>query len=492
MGPSIGVYIVLTVLTVVGIAVIFGPSLVSQDPRVCLRDEPDVPESIPGTAREITAAVAGSTLECAERVLIIDPTVHNVAAASRTAMNREAVLLAGSPAEVELVAGTVALLDPEVIWWPGHPNDFGGRLLPVGSPTKLETIELDPNAAVPEPDPDAEPASIAWLAPADQPEIAEMVRPVASLVGAGVGVIDIAAESWTPPFDANPDLRAGYLGSLDPSQQWLLEGLLTGRTLPDGGTSLFPDRRLIVYYGSPGIESLGVLGSIEGPEVALADMALLLDEYEELGARVSPALEIVTTIASNAAGSDDNYSTELPVDTIATWVDAAGELGAYVILDLQPGRTHFLTQAQLYEELLLEPHVGLGLDPAWRLKEDEVHLEQLGTVTAVEVNEVIAWLAELSRANNLPQKPLIIHQALPGVVLDRSSITVTPEIAVVFQSDGRGRLVDKQETYTQITSNSAPEGTFWGWKNFFDTDGTVAEPSQMLALNPESVVITYQ
>ena len=51
-------------------------------------------------------------------------------------------------------------------------------------------------------------------------------------------------------------------------------------------------------------------------------------------------------------------------------VDAAKAAGAYVMLDLQPGRTDFLTQAKRYQELSTEPHVGLALDPEWRLQPD--------------------------------------------------------------------------------------------------------------------------
>ena len=40
----------------------------------------------------------------------------------------------------------------------------------------------------------------------------------------------------------------------------------------------------------------------------------------------------------------------------------------YVVLDLQPGRSNFLDQAKLYEPLLRLPHVGLALDPEWRLR----------------------------------------------------------------------------------------------------------------------------
>ncbi len=491
-GPSPGAFLVLFLLTVAVMVVFWGPSLITEGDAVCLRDNPEIPDSISGTPRETTAAVAGATLECAQRVLIIDPTIHNVVAASRTAINNEAVLLAGSPAEASLVAGTIALLNPEVVWWPGHPNDWGGQLLPLDSSTRLETIELDPAAAPPEEPTEVTPAETIWLAPSTDPNIAELIRPVATLTGGAIGVIDINGESWTAPFEAADDAPFCYLGSLNPSQQWLLDGLLTGRMLPGGGTSIFPDRHLVAYYGSPGIESLGILGGIEGPEVALGNMAQLIDSYQELGVNAAPALELVATIASNTAGSDENYSTELSIEALRPWVDAAGELGAYVLLDLQPGRTDFLTQAQLYEELLTEPHVGLALDPAWRLKEGELHGGQIGTVSAFEVNEVIDWMAELSRANNLPQKVLMVHQSRPGVVVDRGAVTITPEVAVVFQSDGAGRLVDKQETYGQVTSGSAPAGVFWGWKNFYRTDRAITEPVQILGLSPQPYVITYQ
>ena len=70
----------------------------------------------------------------------------------------------------------------------------------------------------------------------------------------------------------------------------------------------------------------------------------------------------------------------------------------------------FLTQAKQYEEFLRMPHVGLAMDPEWRLKPNEVHLRQIGTVDAEEINQVVAWLAGIVREEGLPQKLLIVHQ----------------------------------------------------------------------------------
>src|SRR5690606_41488694 len=58
-------------------------------------------------------------------------------------------------------------------------------------------------------------------------------------------------------------------------------------------------------------------------------------------------------------------------------IEAAADAGQYVVLDFQPGGSSFLEQVHEYEELLAYPHVGIALDPEWRLKPDQVHLQQI-------------------------------------------------------------------------------------------------------------------
>ena len=66
-----------------------------------------------------------------------------------------------------------------------------------------------------------------------------------------------------------------------------------------------------------------------------------------------------------------------------------------MVLDLQPGRSDFLSQAKQYASLLEQPNVGLALDPEWRLGPHQVPLRQIGRVSAAEVNRTSAWLADL-------------------------------------------------------------------------------------------------
>ena len=261
--------------------------------------------------------------------------------------------------------------------------------------------------------------------------------------------------------------------------------------LPGGGSTLFPGRLLVAIYGHPGDDNLGVLG--EQPVDAAVQRARdVAGQYTGISsASVIPTFEIIATVASSEAGADGDYSLESSLDHIRPWVDAAAAAGLYVVLDLQPGHTDFLAQAMRYEELLAQPHVGLALDPEWRLAPGERHLHDIGQVTADEVNAVAAWLAELTRRHHLPQKLLVLHQFRLDMLPDRSNILVVPEVALVVQMDGLGLQETKLETWQAITAGGQA-GMHFGWKNFYDEDSPVRSPADTLALVPSPVYISYQ
>ena len=262
--------------------------------------------------------------------------------------------------------------------------------------------------------------------------------------------------------------------------------------LPGGGVTAFPGRRMIAAYGSPGVPSLGILGE-QGLEESIARVQELAAEYADLSEEpVIPAFEIITTIASSEPGGDGDHSRELPAESLQKWVDAAGEAGVYVVLDLQPGTTDFLTQAKLYEELLLAPHVGLALDAEWRLEPGQKHLEQIGSVSAAEINEVAGWLADLTAANGLPQKLLILHQFSHSMISDRQDVdTSRPELAITLHADGHGAPGDKLETFNSLQQD-LPEGIFMAWKNFYDEDSPMFTPEQTYEVEPRPWFVSYQ
>lgn len=265
-----------------------------------------------------------------------------------------------------------------------------------------------------------------------------------------------------------------------------------GEQLPGGGQIVFPDRRMVALYGTPGTSSLGLLGEQDVDEaIALAkNYAERYQPYSE--EKVVPAFEIISTVASAAAGKDGNYSSYMPVERLETWVKAAQDAGVYVVLDLQPGRNDFLTQAKYYEKLLLYPNVGIAYDPEWRLKPGQRHMVQIGSVDAAELNKVNDWLAQLTREHQLPQKVVILHQFKLSMIRDRHTLdTSHPELAMILHADGNGTPGMKMATWENLRRD-LPDGIRMAWKNFIDEDSPTFTPEQTFKIDPKPWFVSYQ
>lgn len=271
----------------------------------------------------------------------------------------------------------------------------------------------------------------------------------------------------------------------------------TGVVIPGGGQLVFPaapgtpHKKYVALYGTPGSKALGVLGEQDVP-ATVARAQKFGRQFRPLTEdTVVPMVEIIATIASAGAGDDGDYSRERPVSELRPLVDAAGEAGVAVVLDLQPGRADFLTQAKRYQELLELPHVGLALDPEWRLEPDEVHLEQIGSVGIDEVNAVGDWLAELVAREHLPQKAFVLHQFSLRMIDGRERLdTSHDELATLIHVDGQGSQPAKQGTWRALRAG-AP-AVHWGWKNFFDEDSPMLTPAQTYQVDPVPDLVTYQ
>ncbi|WP_182354995.1 hypothetical protein [Flaviflexus huanghaiensis] len=251
---------------------------------------------------------------------------------------------------------------------------------------------------------------------------------------------------------------------------------------------MFGGERYIALYGSPITPALGVLGEQDVP--ATVDRAEEMAEpYRALtDDTVIPAQEIIVTVAAGQAGDDGNYSNEGAIEWFIPLIEAAGEAGQYVVLDFQPGRSDFLSQIQLYEELLAYPHVGIALDPEWRLDPDEMPLTRIGHVEIEEVN----YLADYVRENTLPQKMIILHQFQLQMIRDRNQLDQSrSEVALLIHADGQGSQSTKNDTWWTLHQD-APEGVAWGWKNFFDEDLPMLTPEETYAVEPMPQFVSYQ
>lgn len=263
-------------------------------------------------------------------------------------------------------------------------------------------------------------------------------------------------------------------------------------TFPDGSRKLFPGQRMVALYGTPGAPVLGALGQ-QGTMATIHRVKNLSRQYQPYSKeRILPTLEIIATIASAFPTENNDYSRPVSPQVLQTWITAAREAGVYVVLDLQPGRTDFLTQARQLRPLLLQPNVGLALDPEWRLKPQQVPLVQIGTVSIGEVNAVNNWLAALTRQNHLPQKLFLLHQfRLDMLPLRHNLDTSHPELAYAIQMDGQGSQSEKQHTWHAIL-HTPPTNTKFGWKNFYHKDTRLLTPAETMQITPKPWYVSYQ
>jgi hypothetical protein len=367
------------------------------------------------------------------------------------------------------------------------PGDTTGEPAPI-----FNAAEIVAGLAVPST------APAVWLVDASDPVTILMAAATGQAVGAQIIALDSAEILGYPEVGTaigeRPTESLRFVGSAPAVGEWELQVLLNGKQLPGGGFSILGDeqpKRYVTFYGHPETPGLGVLGE-QGPQETLERMAPFVAAYEADGFQTIPTFEMLASVAAADITDDGDYSFEWPIPTFTEWIEVAEQQGAYVILDLQPGREDFLSQAKQYEELLLHPHVGLALDPEWRLKPDQIHLQQVGRVDAAEVNQVVDWLADLVRDNGLPQKMIIVHQFRELMIQDRATLKERPELQMVIQMDGQGPIFTKDETWAVLTSGTEDNHWRWGWKNFFDEDSPTPSPEHTMGKVPVPIFVSYQ
>ena len=451
---------------------------------------PRIPEDLRITDTSPVAAgieLSQAMYDCAHEVGLAFATDPDAISALLSRGIRGPLLPVGSLFDVRL-ANEIRRLAPERIVAAG----FDQRILP-GTLADLafEPVPVDQQATSA---PAEVPYDRLWIV-----DDAEQVAPLAALGRQiGVGVVAVAGDLRAASAETRETISAAseveFLSDSGEQAAWQLEVIRRGDEIPGGGLLMFgsdPDRRLVAMYGHPASGGLGVLGE-QGPTEGVERLGSIVAGYDADGFRVLPTFEIIATVASAAPGPDGDYSAVTARDVIEPWVEIAAANDLYVVLDLQPGRTDFLTQAKIYEEFLRLPHVGLALDPEWRLKPNQVHMVQIGTVDAAEINQVSEWLAGLVREEALPQKLLIVHQFHVSMITNRHRIETPPELAVLIHMDGHGNPRTKQHTWDILTMAPDADGFYWGWKNFYDEDSPMAGPDQVLDLTPTPVFVSFQ
>jgi hypothetical protein len=270
--------------------------------------------------------------------------------------------------------------------------------------------------------------------------------------------------------------------------------------LPRGGRVLLPPYRLVAYYGAPQHVELGALG-IGTPDEAGRKLLAQAAQYETKERPVMPVFELIVTLAQADAGSDGLFRLRQTPDVIQAYLNAVRKIKGILVLDVQPGQSTFVEEVKLLEPWLLQPDVGLALDPEWNVPAGQVPGKVIGSTNAATVNQISYYLARLRREKNLPQKVLIVHQFTDGMVKERDKVLDRPGVAIVHNVDGFGTADQKKNIYVQLVyhrgagsaSGTPPGGgRFNGFKLFYKEDTGLMKPAQALGLEPSPDVVVYE
>jgi len=259
--------------------------------------------------------------------------------------------------------------------------------------------------------------------------------------------------------------------------------------LPRGGRRIFPDFRVVAFYGAPQSARLGTLG-IGRPAQAARRLRKVAAGYARKTRPALPAFELVSTIAAEHPGDDGMHRIHTTDEIIDRYLQAARREKALLVLDIQPGRGDFLSEAVRIQDWLRQPDVGIALDPEWHVGEGEIPGQTIGSVTADEVNQVSDYVARIVAEGSLPEKLFVVHQFTSGMIQEKERVLPRPGLAITMNVDGFGDRPNKISKYDQFTSEITRFND--GFKLFYEEDTNLMGPPQVLALGPPPDLVVYE
>src|SRR5215203_2992295 len=89
---------------------------------------------------------------------------------------------------------------------------------------------------------------------------------------------------------------------------------------------------------------------------------------------------------------------------IAKYHEAARKHRAVLLLNLQPGRSEFITEAKAFQKWLKKPDVGVALDPEWAMDHGQRPGRAYGHTTGAELDEVARYLSVWSSSTTFRRR----------------------------------------------------------------------------------------
>ncbi len=257
--------------------------------------------------------------------------------------------------------------------------------------------------------------------------------------------------------------------------------------MPSG--SLLERKILVTYYGNPYSTQMGILGQLDKPQLVAAVKKRAAEYQAAAGKPAQGALHFVATVAQAGPGDDGKYRARMPLELVTEYADLAAANDLLFFIDLQFGLSSVERELEPWLDLLKRPYVHLAMDPEFNMWEG-LPGQQIGSMKAKEINYAQTKLAELVRAGGLPNKVLMVYQFTTGMLPDKENIAANPLVDVVINMDGFGGREAKTQNYELFVGRQGVE--YAGIKLFLEHDVDLMGPADVMALEPQPHVVTYQ
>ena len=256
--------------------------------------------------------------------------------------------------------------------------------------------------------------------------------------------------------------------------------------------SILLNNDILAFYGHPNSRNMGILGRFSKQELnqKLDDLAKEYSEYSG-GKTVRKAFYIIfgTVWPAGEIGI-------IGESLLTEYIDFALENDILVFIDHQIGKYTPVDSLKRMLPWLKYPNVHLALDPEWRTTKP---MQEIGTVTAAEINQCQKVMEEYMIENQIPgERLLVIHQFNHRMISSREKVESDfSRVTLVHCADGFGNPSIKRQSYAY--NAQAVNMPIKGFKLFYNFnipgagyDSPLLSPQEVYALTPRPYVIMYQ
>ena len=262
-------------------------------------------------------------------------------------------------------------------------------------------------------------------------------------------------------------------------------------TLSSQKESILLNNDILAFYGHPSSKNMGVLGRYPKEEINEKLTTLAADYRAAGGKNVIKAFYIIfgTVWPEGEIGI-------IQESLLREYIEYAQANNLLVFIDHQIGRYSPEESLRRMLPWLRYPNVHLALDPEWRTTKP---MEEIGRVTAEEINQVQRIMEDYMIENQIPgERLLVIHQFNYIMIANREKVeSNSSRVRLIHCADGFGTPQEKKESYAH--NAKATNMPIKGFKLFYNFeipgagyDNPLLTPKDVFALNPRPYIVMYQ